>query len=68
MVSPLQEGVPSEALQGSALGPLLITHLINYLAGSIKLVLAKFAKNTNADVYHRKDKSISCKPIHRAVP
>jgi len=48
--SSLQEGVPSMALQRSALGPLVITRLINYLAGSIKLVLEKFTRNIKADV------------------
>lgn len=38
------------ALQRSALGPLVITRLINYLAGSIKLVLEKFTRNIKADV------------------
>lgn len=62
--SSLQEGVPSMAMQRSALGPLLITRLINYLAGSVKLVLEKFTGNMKADVQSRMDKSIVHKPIY----
>lgn len=47
------------APQGSVLGPLLITHRINYLEGNIKLLLAKFASDTKADVYNGKDESIA---------
>lgn len=46
----MQEGVPRVAPQGSVLGQLLITRLINYLEGNIKLLLAKFASDTRADV------------------
>lgn len=59
----MQEGVPSVAPQGSVLGPLLITSLINYLEGNIKLLLAKFAGDRKADVYNGKNKSIT----HRAL-
>ena len=59
----MQEGVSSVAPQGSVLGPLLITHLINYLESNIKLLLAKFAGDTKADVYKGKDESIA----HRAL-
>lgn len=58
----MQEGVPSVAPQVSVLGPLLITHRINYLEGNIKLLLAKFASDKKADVYNGKDESIA----HRA--
>lgn len=54
----MQEGVPSVALQGSVLGQLLITCLINYLEGNIKLLLAKFASDTRAGVYNGKDEPI----------
>lgn len=62
--SSLQEGVPSMALQRSAPGPLLIIRLINYVAGSIKLVLEKFTRNIKADVQSRMDKSIVHEPIY----
>lgn len=55
----MQEGVPSVAPQGSVLGQLLMTRLINYLEGNIKLLLAKFASDTRADVYNGKDESIT---------
>lgn len=55
----MQEGVPSEAPQGSVLGQLLITRLINYLEGNMKLLLAKFAGDTRADVHNGKDESIT---------
>lgn len=55
----MQEGVPRVAPQGSVLGQLLITHLINYLEGNIKLLLAKFASDTRADVKNGKDESIT---------
>lgn len=47
----MHEGVPSVDPQGSVLGQLLIAPLINYLEGNIKLLLAKFAGDTKADVY-----------------
>lgn len=52
------------ALQRSAPGPLLIIRLINYVAGSIKLVLEKFTRNIKADVQSRMDKSIVHEPIY----
>lgn len=45
--------------QGYVLGQLLITRLINYLEGNIKLLLAKFASDTRADVYNGRDESIT---------
>lgn len=55
----MQEGVPSVAPQGSVLSQLLITRLINYLEGNMKLLLAKFAGDTRADVHNGKDESIA---------
>lgn len=55
----MQEGVPSVVSQGYILGQLLITRLINYLEGNIKLLLAKFASDTRADVYNGRDESIT---------
>lgn len=45
--------------RGSVLGQLLITCLINYLEGNIKLLLAKFASDMRADVHNGKDESIT---------
>lgn len=61
----MQEGVPSVALQGSVLGQLLITRLINYLEGNIKLLLAKLASDTN--VCNGKDESIARRALEQLI-
>ena len=63
----MQEGVPSVASQGSVLGQLLVTRLINYLEGNIKLLLAKFASDTKADLYNRKDESIARRALEQLI-
>lgn len=53
------------ALQGSVLGQLLITRLINYLEGNIKLLLAKLASDTN--VCNGKDESIARRALEQLI-
>ena len=65
--SSLQEGVPGVAPQGSVLGQLLITQLINYLEGNIKLLLAKVASDTKAAVCNGKGESIARRALEQLI-